>query len=145
MRALYSVQLSEHFWAREFRCKGEIEARPCACHGAISVDQELIDVLEAFRAVYGMPIIITSGFRCDPYNESIGGHPASYHRVGMAADITNTMIRKDLERAAMQIGEVLEDVIGKGNGNVIAYPNRGFIHCDVGRRVATALVRIKND
>lgn len=143
MRALYPVRLSDHFHAREFRCKGAEEGKPCCCHGAVSVNQYLIDVLEAFRPVYGMPLIVTSGFRCDSYNESVGGHPASYHRVGKAADITNEEIRRDLEAAAMELGSVVEDIIGVGKGNVIFYRERGFIHVDVGHRVATALVRMK--
>lgn len=143
MNALYHLQLSPHFSAREFRCKGAEQSRPCCCHGAILVDQRLLDVLEVFRPVHALPIIVTSGYRCDAYNEAVGGHPASYHRVGMAADITNSRIRANLEDAAMKLGEVVEDVIGKGNGNVIYYPKDGHLHVDVGHRVATALIRVK--
>ena len=136
MNAIYPIRLSEHFWVREFRCKGEEEGQPCDCHGAVLVDQRLVDVLEAFRPVFGMPIHITSAYRCEGYNAAVGGHPKSWHRVGCAADITNRALRKNLEAAAFDLGEVVEDVLGKGKGNVIYYPSRGFLHCDVGSRVA---------
>ena len=143
MSALLSVRLSDHFSVREFRCKGEAEGKPCCCHGAVSVDRYLVDVLEAFRPVFGMPLFVTSGFRCDAYNAAVGGHPKSYHRVGMAADITNQAIRQQIKAAAVELGVVLESVIGKGRGNVICYKNRGFLHVDVGGRVATDLVRYR--
>ena len=102
-----------------------------------------MDVLEAFRPVFGMPLFVTSGFRCDAYNAAVGGHPKSYHRVGKAADITSQSIRQQMHAAAEELGAVLESVVGKGNGNVICYKSRGFLHVDVGSRVATDLVRYK--
>lgn len=39
------------------------------------------------REEAGFPFIITSGYRCVAYNESIGGKPNSGHVLGLAADI----------------------------------------------------------
>ena len=141
MNAIYPIRLSGHFWVREFRCKGEEEGKPCDCHGAVLVDQRLVDVLEAFRPVFGMPIHITSAYRCEGYNAAVGGHPKSWHRIGCAADITSPMVRRDLVLSSERLGEVVEDVLGKGRGNVIRYLSRGFLHVDVGNRVAVDLVR----
>ena len=43
-------------------------------------------VLEPVRELLGIPITITSGFRCEMLNSSIGGSPTSQHRFGEAAD-----------------------------------------------------------
>lgn len=136
MSAIYAVRLSDHFFAREFRCRGEDEGQPCACHGAVQVDERLVDILEMFRAIDGMPLIITSGFRCDPYNDSVGGHPRSFHRYGMAADITNHVVRDNLEDSAEDIGDIIVQYLGTESGNVIWYPDRNIVHVDVGSRVA---------
>lgn len=143
MRALYEVQLSTNFYGREFRCRGEEEGKPCCCHGAVSVDRRLVTVLQMLREGLGAPVSLTSAFRCDAYNEAVGGHVRSFHRVGMAADTTSIQIRKDMVSAGELLGEIIEDVIGKGNGNVIIYDLRNFIHGDVGHRIGDQLVRHK--
>jgi hypothetical protein len=43
-------------------------------------------VLEPIRVLLGVPITVTSGFRCEMLNSSIGGSPTSQHRFGEAAD-----------------------------------------------------------
>ncbi len=143
MRALYEIQLSENFYGREFRCRGEEEDLPCSCHGAVSVDRNLVTVLQAFRELMESPVHLTSAFRCDDYNTAVEGHPLSFHRIGYAADLTSIHIRKDLDSVGRSLGEVIEDVVGRGNGNVIVYEKRGFLHCDTGHRVDTDLVRFK--
>ena len=48
----------------------------------------LVDnILDPLREVYGNPIIITSGFRCEELNRLVGGSKTSHHRTGQAADI----------------------------------------------------------
>lgn len=51
--------------------------------------QRLAECLERIRAHLGNhPIIITSGFRNERVNRSVGGVPNSAHRLGLAADFT---------------------------------------------------------
>lgn len=45
--------------------------------------------LDMVRKAYGMPIKVTSGFRCKELNELVGGSSTSYHMCGLAADITS--------------------------------------------------------
>ena len=45
------------------------------------------NVLDPLRERWGSAIIINSGFRCEALNRAVGGAKASYHRLGMAADI----------------------------------------------------------
>ena len=44
-------------------------------------------VLEYIRSIYSMPIVVTSGFRCEHLNIRVKGAPNSKHLVGRAADI----------------------------------------------------------
>ena len=48
----------------------------------------LVDnVLDPLRTKWGMPIIVTSGYRCPKLNAAVGGAANSQHTKGMAADI----------------------------------------------------------
>ena len=69
----------KHFTREEFACK-------CGC-GQDTVDYKLVEILERLREWAGAPIVVTSGNRCPPYNESIGGSKNSQHMLGRAADI----------------------------------------------------------
>lgn len=44
------------------------------------------DLLQPLRSLYGKPIHINSGYRCDDLNEAVGGVDESQHRKGQAAD-----------------------------------------------------------
>ena len=44
-------------------------------------------VLDPLRRLYGKPIKINSGFRCEQLNKLVGGVPNSWHQLGNAADI----------------------------------------------------------
>ena len=71
--------ISKHFTRWEFECK-------CGC-GYDTVDTQLIATLEAVREHFGRPVVITSGCRCEAYNERVGGSKKSQHKLGRAADI----------------------------------------------------------
>ncbi len=73
------MKLSKHFSSEEFACK-------CGC-GFATVDSELLEVLEELREVYGQPITINSGCRCEEHNKAVGGEQKSQHLLGTAADI----------------------------------------------------------
>lgn len=45
------------------------------------------NVLDPLRERWGSAIIVNSGYRCEALNRAVGGAKASYHRLGMAADI----------------------------------------------------------
>ena len=44
-------------------------------------------VLDPLRKLYGKPIKINSGYRCNELNKIVGGVPNSWHQFGNAADI----------------------------------------------------------
>lgn len=48
----------------------------------------LVDnILDPLREVWGGPIIVNSGYRCDELNRAVGGVRSSQHRLGQAADL----------------------------------------------------------
>lgn len=71
--------ISEHFLAKEFRCKDGSD--PICVNGA------LISILELVRTKFGKPVLINSGYRTPSYNRKIGGAEFSQHMYGRAADI----------------------------------------------------------
>lgn len=48
----------------------------------------VVRVLDPLREVYGKPIHVNSGYRCERLNSLVGGVPTSDHVKGRAADIT---------------------------------------------------------
>lgn len=49
---------------------------------------ELVEnILDPLRAAYGMPIRVSSGYRCEKLNKAVGGAATSVHMHGYAADL----------------------------------------------------------
>ena len=48
---------------------------------------QLARLLEHVRYVLGNPLIISSGYRCEPLNKAVGSKPSSQHLLCEAADI----------------------------------------------------------
>lgn len=49
---------------------------------------ELVEkILDPLRAAYGMPIRVSSGYRCEKLNKAVGGAATSVHMLGYAADL----------------------------------------------------------
>ena len=59
----------------------------------------LVDrVLDPLREAWGLPIRVTSGYRCPELNEEVGGVEDSWHTDGCAADITALGIYEEHRR-----------------------------------------------
>lgn len=69
---------SLHFSDRELACR---------CCGVNLCVDKLVLALESLREEIGLPIIVTSGYRCPAHNKEVGGEPNSQHTRGFAADI----------------------------------------------------------
>jgi uncharacterized protein YcbK (DUF882 family) len=69
---------SKYFSAKEF---------VCPCCGRADVSEELVVALNVLRETVGVPVVVTSGYRCEGHNRAVGGAPNSFHTYGMAADI----------------------------------------------------------
>lgn len=71
----------------------------------------MTQVLEPARQQLGVPVIVSSGYRCERLNKAVGGVANSQHLKGQAADLVCTR-REDKERlfeilAAMDIDQLL--------------------------------------
>ena len=75
---MYNVRF---FRPEEFKC-------PCCGQGQPA--QLLVLWLDLFRAAWGGPVKINSGFRCAAHNAEVGGAERSRHLLGCAADIAPT-------------------------------------------------------
>lgn len=72
-------------WSKNFS-KNEFECRDC-CKKFVQVD-DLVETLQAIRDYINLPILITSGTRCEKKNKKLlNSVPNSAHLTGEAADI----------------------------------------------------------
>jgi uncharacterized protein YcbK (DUF882 family) len=88
-----------------------------------NIKKLVINVLEKIRTEYGMPILITSGYRTPEHNKKVGGVANSQHVCGEACDFTG----RDFRRLLRIIDEL--DEYGLLNyDQMIIYKKRKFIH-----------------
>ncbi|MBW6494149.1 MAG: DUF882 domain-containing protein [Burkholderiaceae bacterium] len=95
----------------------------CRGTGALKLDTEAMDRLQALRDALAKPMLVLSGYRSPAHNRAVGGAPASKHMDGTAFDIV--MANHDplaFEAAARKAG-----FLGFG-----FYPRSGFMHIDLG-------------
>lgn len=108
----------KYFTPVEFACKH--------CKEQTEMDFNLIHALDWLREIFGVPFIVTSGYRCPEYNQSIGGAPQSFHMSGKAADIT--VSRKNLLLVIYKVA------IASSKFNGVGLSENSFIHLDTGNR-----------
>ncbi len=112
---------SEHFSEAELAC------RHCGVNGVV---QDLLDALEAFRAVAGAPVALNCAYRCPTHNAAVGGVPNSQHVMGRAADVhVKGKAARELYELALQVPAI------KGLG-VSDHDN--YLHLDVRQAVEVA-------
>lgn len=90
--------ITENFSWSEFECH-------CGC-GDDYMDITFVNRLQRMREIYGKPIKINSGFRCEAHNKAIGGSKTSSHLKGLAVDIgySGSTDRYELILAALEAG-----------------------------------------
>lgn len=84
----------------------------------------LVDhVLDPIRERWGVPVRITSGYRCKALNELVGGKDSSQHLAGYAADFTiDGLAPSEYRRLAFWCADHLDF------DQLIIYAKRKFIH-----------------
>lgn len=119
-------QLTPHFKLSEFAVSAShpdmVVPVPASMEGSIA---RVATQLELVRVKLGRPMTIISGYRSKALNQAIdGSSKTSQHMQGEAADFTCHDIRAAFETiiGMVERGE-LDDA-----GQIIYYPNRGFIH-----------------
>ena len=76
-----TVRLSPHFTAHELGADN-----PAASDAVVHNLTLVAAWLERIRAILGVPVTVTSGYRTPAHNTEIGGSPTSDHPNGLAAD-----------------------------------------------------------
>jgi len=107
--------LSDHLSMDEFRCN--CDDKKC---GYFLYSEELVDAFELLRYDTGLPIRVTSGFRCPEWNKICGGVPNSLHQYGCAIDIMPTL--------GMSLNQLYKYAINVFD-KVIVYQR--FLHCSM--------------
>lgn len=111
-------QVTEHFNMQEFKC----ECGGKYCDGfPIPMNRALIEKLEQVRKDLGIPLIVTSGVRCEVLNAEIGGVLDSYHKLGRAADIAVYTVNGYTVDAVADVGE-------QYGLKTIRYYDKSFVH-----------------
>ncbi len=76
------------FWKQiKYFKSNEFDSPSILKSGYDNMDEQFVRKLDALREKFGKPMIITSGYRTEIYNDRIGGAPNSMHVKGKAADI----------------------------------------------------------
>lgn len=74
--------LAPNFRAREFDCLGS------GCCTETKIDEKLVTILQSIRDHFGKPVYVTA-YRCPVHNGQVANAaPNSYHKYGMAADVS---------------------------------------------------------
>ena len=86
------MRLSAHFNRAEFERGGPMPDSVLVAYAMLCGE-----ILEPIRARFGVPITITSGYRSEEYNSSVGGAPDSPHIASPARCAADFHIRVDLQ------------------------------------------------
>ena len=78
--------LSEHFSLEELTLTSHREIDNTPPDGLLPKLQCLARGLEHVRLILGVPVLVTSGYRCPALNALVGGQANSQHQQGEAAD-----------------------------------------------------------
>lgn len=122
-----TTALSKNFTRDEFECQ-------CGKCTAQMIDTELVDKLQRIRDVLGVPLKITSGYRCIPHNAAVKGSSGSKHRYGMAADWRTA--NRSINPVALGI---LAQAVGFGGIGIYWHSRGTFVHADTRGTKATWL------
>lgn len=123
------MKLSEHFTFNELTATSKYphlqeQNRTLAKEYVFELTLLANYVLEPVRAALCVPLIITSGFRCEALNNAVGGSSTSQHLKGQACDFVPKGI--DVKKAY----EILKGVNFLRYGQLIL--ENGWLHISLG-------------
>jgi hypothetical protein len=95
------------------------------CNGfPVDINMDLVRKMQQMRDILKVPIIITSGVRCERRNAEVGGVPNSKHKKGLAVDCYISGMNADkvrlISKTARQCGM-----------DTIEYFDELFVHCEI--------------
>lgn len=87
----FPIQVTENFISDEFVDASHTD------QDFFEIEDNVIHIAQAIRSEYGKPIKVTSAFRSQSYNTSIGGAKNSQHLYSKALDLSSSGLSKFLE------------------------------------------------
>jgi hypothetical protein len=88
------------------------------------------EVLDKLREVWGSPIKVSSGYRCEKLNKKVGGSSTSSHIKGYAADLvpvngdTNGLVKCAIELSkTFNFDQIIDEYSGNKHWLHIGYKN----------------------
>ncbi|MBE6996244.1 MAG: DUF882 domain-containing protein [Ruminococcaceae bacterium] len=109
-----NTKVAAHFRVREFACTDGTDT--------VFLSPRLVEVLEAIRCHFNVPVTVSSGYRTEARNKAVGGSAYSQHKYGLAADICVDGV------APAKVAAYAETLLGD-SGGIGTYPT--FTHIDV--------------
>lgn len=92
-------------------------------HAYMNLEKLVDNLLDPIRERFAIPVIITSGYRCERLNKLVNGVEDSQHREGKAADFYFAgFTPKEMTQAFFEIAESYDF------DQLIYYKKRYFIH-----------------
>jgi hypothetical protein len=117
-----SMKLSDNFSVSEFACHGS------GCCSTVLIDERLVTYVQKIRDHFGVPVKISSGYRCPTHNKNIGSSTSSRHAKGQAADIVVEGV------APAKVAAYAESIGIKGIGLYETKKDGFFVHVDTRTR-----------
>ena len=74
--------ITANFSRYEFACRGV-----GCCGGSAPINTDLVKALQSLRDIIGVPLTVSSGYRCITHNRKEGGSSKSQHIYGNAVDL----------------------------------------------------------
>jgi len=83
----------------------------------------IVNCLDPIREIYGKPINVSSGYRCEALNKAVGGATNSQHKKGEAADLVPAAggNLRDIYKAIIKFGNYDQFIIEKSGGSQWAH------------------------
>lgn len=92
---------------------------------------KLAKAIQPIRERLGVSMIVSSGYRPEPYNRRAKGDPRSKHKIGKAVDLVVPNLSKTGIKSHRALARYIYNDLGF-DGGVGGYS--GWIHLDVGNR-----------
>lgn len=115
-----ATHYTRNFSRRELACKCGCKPTPTGIDANL---QRLANALQELRDLAGVPLVVTSGYRCPRHNQAIKGARSSQHTLGLAADVWSKYM------TPAELADLAERVPAFANGGIGRYSR--WVHVDI--------------
>ena len=118
--------INKYLKNREVACK--CRHRNCV---TTLLDHRVNGAFYKLRHILGLPLHVTSGYRCELHNQDVGGSLNSYHTQGKALDIVFNPKLKGSVGYNYTLNYFIDCAKEAGFTFYKHYPEKNFIHLDI--------------